>query len=155
MRIVLPLLVASLFLTASPTLAQPIPAKGLTVEEVATFLKSKGYRAEIVTDSDGHSDIKTGMEGLSVSVNVEDCKGKHCESLQFVTGFDLKDGLTYERADEWNDVKRWASLSLDKDMDPYLSMDVSLTPGSSYEALTESVVIWEMMLDDAKGFLDW
>jgi hypothetical protein len=154
MRVFLPLLAAGLVLTAGPALAQPIPAKGLTVEEVATFLKSKGYRAEIVTENDG-AYIKTGMEGLSVSVNVEDCKDKRCESVQFVTGFNLKDGMTYQRADEWNDVKRWATMSLDNDMDPFLSMDVSLTPGSSYEALAESISIWEMMIDDAKVFLDW
>lgn len=142
-------------LLANATLAAPIPDKGLTIEEVTKWLQSEGYRAEIVTD-DGDAYIKSATQGVNFILLLEDCTpSKTCKSVDFSSGFDLKDGITLDRANEWNSTKRWGSAYLDKENDPYLEMNVSLAPGSSFEALEDSLDTWNMMIVEFKTFIGW
>lgn len=148
-------LTLSTALLANPTLATPIPDQGLTLEQVAKWLQSEGYRAEIVA-KDGKRHINSATEGVSFSIFLDDClTDGQCQSIQFDAGFDLKDGLTLARANEWNRTKRWAWISLDEENDPFLDMCVSLAPGSSFEALEDSLGVWSMMVVEAKTFIGW
>jgi hypothetical protein len=154
MRLLLTAAAAAMLMTAAPALAAPIPEAGLTVEQIAEHIKSKGFRAEIVKQDDGKRVVKTGMEGRTVYIEPKDCNdGPKCISIQLLVGFDLKDGISYEKANDWNSSKRWAMVSLDKEMDPYLSMDVSLAPGGTYEALDDALGVWQNMLAEVKRFL--
>ncbi|MBI1406364.1 MAG: YbjN domain-containing protein [Caulobacter sp.] len=145
---------ALLFTLPQAVHAAEIPAKGLTLEAVADWLRGEGYRAQIV-EEDGERRIKSALEGVNFEIFADDCDGADCLSLHLSTGFDLKEGITLEKANTWNRNKRWAAVSLDDENDPYLSMDVSLAPGSSFEALTDSLGIWSMMVRDMKTFIDW
>ena len=142
-------------LLATPAMAQPIPDKGLKIEQVASWLKDHGYRAEIINDNDGQR-IRSGVEGVTFNVYMMDCHGGDtCESVQLLAGFNMTDGMTLEKANEWNKTKRWAMVSLDNENDPYLSTDISLWPGSSYEALQDAFSVWANSVSAMKTFIDW
>ncbi|MDB5471832.1 MAG: YbjN protein [Caulobacter sp.] len=142
-------------LLATPAMAQPIPAKGLKLDQMVTWLKDHGYRAEIVTEK-GERHIRSGVEGVNFDVYMMDCKGGEvCESMQLLAGFNMKDGITLERANEWNKTKRWAMVSLDNENDPFLSTDISVAPGGSYEALEDALAVWANSVSAMKAFIDW
>ena len=145
----------ALLVAATPASAAPVNEDGLTLAEIATWLQKSGYQAETIKDKDGEEYIRSAAEGMTFIVMAKDCKKGRCLSIQMNIGFDLPDGLTLEKANEWNSQYRWAMMYLDGDRDPNLSMDVSLTPGVTYEGLADQLELWTNAIAHGKTFLDW
>ncbi len=125
-----------------PAVARDIPNGGLTLEQIAGWLQAAGYKAEIRTEPDGKRNIYSGAEGGGFHVSQYDCKGNICGSLQFWVGFDTKGAFTADRINNWNRDNRWVRAYVDKVNDPWLEMDVDLTPGGTYENLDDEFAIW-------------
>lgn len=142
--------VAALVL-GEPALARNIPKGGLTLEQVATWLQDAGYRAEIQTEN-GKRNIRSGSDGYNFHISMYDCKGGEvCGSFQFWVGFDTKGAFTADRINTWNRDNRWVRAYIDKVNDPWLEMDIDLTPGGTYELLDDEFAIWR---DSLKRFHD-
>lgn len=140
---------------ATPAAARNLPRGGMTLEEVAQEMKRAGFDAVIEGEADKrHIDSKAG--DIQFSVTVDDCKPNgRCESMHLSAGFDLTTPLTAAKVNEWAGDKRWASMWLDDEGDPYIFRDVNLSPGGTSEAFKEELGIFHLMVTEATKFIGW
>ena len=104
---------AAVLFTAGAASAQPIPEGGLTAPEVAAWLQAQG------------------VEG-------------RCSSWQFSAGF-LMDSLAPDAINTWNRDWRFLkafSLPQDGGVAALAQYDVLLVPGTTYEGLTDHMVLF-------------
>jgi len=150
----LPLWIAAamvLTLAAAPADARDIPAAGFTVDDIVAWLHGAGYSAVIVPDSNGASHVKTGAGGTNFGVYLFDCKDGRCGSIQFAAGFATHGRFDVSRMNQWNRDNRWARGYFDSTNDPWVEMDIDLTPGGTYELLNDELATWNTTL---KRFTD-
>lgn len=116
--------------------------RGITGPELARILQDAGYQAKLETDSGGDPMIRTGMDGLNVTVFFYDCKDGRCGSLQFNVGLDLEKGTTLEVVNTFNRGYRYASASLDEENDPFLRFDFEVLHTDHAAHVASQVDIW-------------
>jgi hypothetical protein len=136
-------------------LAQTINADGMTGPEVASWLQKAGYKAVLSKDESGDPLIDSAADGHNFKVYFYDCKAARCKALQFSAGFDLKAGLTLEKANEWNRKNRYLKVYLDDDKDPYVQYDVNVNAGRTVSGLDDDFAVWTSMLGTFATFIDW
>ncbi|MES2032607.1 MAG: YbjN domain-containing protein [Pseudomonadota bacterium] len=142
-------------LGATAAHAGPYPTGGVTAAEAAAVLKNKGLSAEITKDDAGDPMIKSATEGVNWRIYFYNCKAGRCNSIQFSAGFDLDNGITYSKANEWNYTKRFSRAALDDDMDPYVRYDVDAEKGFTSEALTLALETWLLVLPTFSEFVGY
>jgi hypothetical protein len=134
--------------------ARDIPAGGLTVEEVASWLQQAGYKGALSKTDDGERYVSSAAEGVNFQVYVYDCKSSsRCASMQFSVVFDLDKGLTADKINEWNLGKRYIKAYIDSEGDPWGQYDVNLSPGRTYEGLDDDFGVWRLTLPVFKSFI--
>lgn len=146
---------AALLLVAGAVQARPIPAAGLTVEEVAAFLKSAGFEARIEKGSDGAPYVTSMASDINFDVDLYDCDAGRCRALQFVASFDLKAPLGAEKANAWNLSKRYIRVYLDQSGDPIFAYDANVAPGGTYEALQDDLDVFTQFLPEMLEHIGW
>lgn len=139
---------------AAPASAAPIPNGGITVREMATFLQGKGYKAEIKSGSTGQY-LSSAGAGVNFDVYFYDCTSGRCASVQFEAGFDLTNGITAAKINEWNRDKRYMKAYVDSGNDPHVSYDVNTSPGRTYEGLADDFGVWTGTLPTFASFIGW
>ncbi|NEX91651.1 YbjN domain-containing protein [Caulobacter sp. 17J65-9] len=149
------LAVAAAVFAAGTASAATIHDGGMTGPEVAAWLKDKGYRAELSKDDAGDPMIDSAAEGINFKVYFYDCEGPRCKAIQFSAGFDLKNGLSLAKANEWNRKNRYLKVYLDDDSDPYVQYDVNVNAGRTMSGLDDDFSVWTGMLGDFAEFIDW
>lgn len=147
--------IAAFSLCAGAAAAKDLPTGGMTLGDVADWLSSNGYRAEIVTDHDGHRSVYSGTDGADFHVYMFDCKEDRCGSMQFSSGFSTKGALNAEKINEWDSGRRWGRAYVDKVNDPWIEYDVDLSPGGTYEMLNDEFAIWRETLVGFRAFIGW
>jgi hypothetical protein len=141
-------------LAAGPASAAAIPDGGVTIEDMARFLQSKGYKAEIKgTGADRY--IASGAGGLNFVVYFYDCRSSRCASIRFEADFDLTDGLSMAKINEWNTNKRYLKGNLDAHNDPIATYDVNTSPSRTYEGLTDDMGVWTDTLPTFAKFIGY
>jgi hypothetical protein len=131
----------------------PIPDSGVTYEDIASWLKSKGHDATITKDGLDHKIVSTTIDGVKFGVYFFDCQNDKCGSVQFAAGFP-KGRITVDRVMEWNRTKRWARVYFDKSDGIWIEMDMDLTPGGTYELLGDELATWRSLLKTFKEFFN-
>jgi len=144
---------------AAPALPQPppvpqtppvslhaIPDGGLTIEELTRWLESEGYSVNLVTGESGRPHIVTKSQGSPLNIFQGDCKGERCASLELATGFSTSGKFDISQINAWNYDNRWCRAYYDDVNDPWLRMNIDLSPGGTYEALSERLGIWNRTL---------
>jgi hypothetical protein len=132
-----------------------LPDGGVTAQEVAAVLQEKGYKAEITTDSTGDPTVMTAADGSNVSIYFYDCKGEgpRCTSIQFVSAFDIDDGMSLSKINLWNRENRFGRAYLDDENDPFVEMDVDVEHGFTTESLATWIDTWIHVLPRFKSFI--
>ena len=128
---------------------------GMTGPEVVALLQAEGYRAALSRDKQGDPMIKSATGGANFTVYFYDCEKDRCRALQFSSGFDLKDGLTLARINEWNKGNRYLKAYLDDENDPYVEYDVNVDAGRTFSGLKDDLAIWNTMVGRFTTFIDW
>jgi hypothetical protein len=146
---------SALALAASPAAAYTYPAGGVTAQEVAAVLKSKGLPAEITVDDQGDPMIKSSSDDLNWRIYFYQCENKRCSSIQFSSGFDLDKGLSLAKCNEWNFSKRFGRCALDDEMDPYTRYDIDVAKGYSSETLTYALETWQLIVPTFSEFIGY
>ena len=141
-RIFIGTAVLALALTAAMAAAKDLPAGGMTGQDVASWLQSQGYRAEIGTADNGRPKVASATQGTNFYVHFYDCKNDRCASIQFVAGFSTSGAYSLEKENEWNAANRWITASMDKENDPWITQDIDLSPGGTYELLNDELKVW-------------
>lgn len=125
-----------------PASIRPIPDGGLTVEEVAAWLEGEGYTAKIVTGESGKRHIVTNSQGSPLNIFLGDCKDERCASLELAAGFSTGGKFDISHINSWNYDNRWCRAYYDEVKDPWLRMNIDLSPGGTYEALNDRFATW-------------
>lgn len=144
---------AAALAAAGPAAAAPIPDGGVTVQEVAQALQTKGYKAEIGRDRLGDPMITSALDGSNFQVLFYDCESGRCAAIQFATAFDLESGLTLDRINSWNRQKRFGRAYLDDERDPFVEYDVDFEVGATTEAIGNAIEVWEAVLPNFKDYI--
>lgn len=134
--------VLALMLSWGDAPAQTIPADGLTINDVVTWLQARGYPAQIV-NQDGKVHVRSQFGSSVFNIMMFDCKADRCGSLQFYAGFSTHGHFDTSRMNEWNRDERWARGYYDLQNDPWVEMDVDLTPGGTYELLNDELATYK------------
>lgn len=143
---------AALSSSVGPATADTVTASAytrMTGEEVASLLKSMGYKAELSDDESGDPRISSATGGAKFYVYFYGCtkdRPKNCASLQLYAGFAMTKKPTYDDINRWNRDKRFATAYLDKDGDPNINSDIVLTGGISAENFKDRIAKWENVM---------
>ena len=149
-------LAAATALLSGAARAEEIHKDGMTGPEVAAWLQKGGYKAELTKDSSDDPMINSAAEGQTFKIYFYDCdEAKRCKALQFSAGFDLKEPLKLEKANEWNRKNRYLKVYLDDDGDPYVQYDVNVNAGRTMAGLDDDFGVWTGMIGDFTTFIDW
>lgn len=128
---------------------------GMTGPEVAALLQAEGYKAALSKDKQGDPMIKSATSGATFTIYFYDCEKDRCRALQFSSGFDLKDGLTLAKINDWNKGNRYLKAYLDDENDPYVQYDVNVDAGRTFSGLKDDLAIWSSMVGKFTTFIDW
>ena len=139
---------------AAPASAAPIPNGGVTVPDMVKFLQGKGYKAEVKSGSTGQY-IASAGNGVNFDVYFYDCNAGRCASVQFEAGFDLANGMTAAKINEWNRDKRYMKAYIDSGMDPHVSYDVNTSPGRTWEGLADDFGVWTGTIGTFSTFIGY
>ena len=134
--------------------ARNIPDDGITLDQVAAWLSDKGLDAKITDDGNGNKIVSSTVSGVRFGVYMFDCNGGKCGSIQFAAGWPTNGNIAASRVNEWNRTKRWARAYLDTSNGIWLESDVDLTPGGTYELLSDNFATWRKTVDGFKEFFN-
>ncbi len=142
------------FALAAPAASAQVMAD---IDVIAVFLQEFGLPTEKTVDPDGDPKIESRIEGTRFAVYFYGCdNGKECDSIQFSTGFDLKEPMSLESANAWNRDKRFGKVYLDEDGDPYIEYDVNTDfDGIGAENFDDSIDLWRALLAEFRDYIDW
>ncbi|HLL32087.1 MAG TPA: YbjN domain-containing protein, partial [Allosphingosinicella sp.] len=92
--------------------------------------------------------ITSGVSGTTFQIFFYNCRDhKQCATVQFHSGYDLKESIGLERINEWNRSQRFGRAYLDKENDPILEMDVDLDDGGISQPLfIDNMEFWASVL---------
>jgi hypothetical protein len=143
------------------TAPAPVPLGGNMIDAtspqaLAELLQQQGYRAVVGQDTSGNPKIDSSAAGVDYSIYFYGCNnGSDCQSLNFSSGFDLDRGTSFQAMNDWNSSQFFAYAYLDDESDPFLNMDMNLAYGVSADNFVDSLAIWEQLLSDFQGHIDW
>ncbi|MDO8410091.1 MAG: YbjN domain-containing protein [Phenylobacterium sp.] len=145
----------ALSLGATQAQARPLPAGGVTAQEVIEVLQAKGYRAQEDEDGIGDPMIRSATDGVNYNIYFYGCEGARCTSIQFTVAFGMNEPMTLDRINAWNREMRFSRAYLDDEMDPVLEMDVDLERGATTEQLESGIDAWAAGVPAFKTFIDF
>ena len=146
---------AAILLAPGAAMARDLPDGGMTLEEIAAWLRGHDLPAEIKTDGNGNRTVTSSFDGAVFHVYVYDCKDGRCGSLQFSEGFNTKGAWGPDPINTWNRENRWTRAYADKVNDPWIEQDVDLTPGGTYELLDDQLAIYRSALAKFRTYIKW
>lgn len=135
--------------------ARPINDKGMTVEEVAAWMKSAGLEPKIKKTDKGEPYVSTVKDGVNFDVDLYDCDAGRCRALQFTASFDMKEALALTKANEWNRQKRYVRMYIGDDGDPVFQYDANVAPGGTFEALQDDLDVFVQFIPDILEHIGW
>lgn len=126
------------------------------VDIVAALIQDEGYRAVIGTDAVGDPLITSSANGYDFDVFFYGCTdGENCRDIQFSVSFDIEDGMSLTRAQDFNLEKRWAKVYLDEDSDPRLEMDFNMYGGVSATNFNDTLDWWVIIMNEFIESIDF
>ena len=123
---------------------------------IVGLIQQEGYQAKLESNESGDPKISGRLDSLNWNMIFYSCQdNRNCASVQLVSAFDLPDGMSMERVNEFNRNLRWADVDLDEEGDPFLRMDINLAFGVSEDNFKDSFDWWRIMLAEFATFIDW
>lgn len=126
------------------------------VDIIAALIQDEGYRAVIGEDGVGDPMITSSANGYDFDVFFYGCTdGENCRDIQFSVSFDVEDGMSLTRAQDFNLEKRWAKVYLDDESDPRLEMDVNMYGGVSATNFNDTLDWWIIIMNEFIEYIDF
>ena len=123
---------------------------------IAALVQDEGYRAIIGVDGVGDPMITSSANGYDFDVFFYGCTdGENCRDVQFSVNFDLEDGMSLTRVQDFNLEKRWAKVYLDDESDPRLEMDANLYGGVSATNFKDTLDWWVIIMNDFIEYIEF
>ena len=146
---------AALAAHAVPSAAQMVRAQD--PQSLVVALQGAGYAAKLGTDRVGDPMITSGVSGSNFQIFFYNCtEHRDCATVQFHSGYDVRNPVDLPKLNEWNRTKRFARAFLDKENDPILEMDVDLDDGGLSPALfIDNIEFWASILGDFERYIGY
>ena len=127
-----------------------------TVDRIVKVLEKAGFEVEVNKSDSGAPLIESTDADNPFSVHFYDCTdGKQCGTIQFVSGWNMKNGVNAVTIEQWNGDKIWGQAYRDKDKDPWLAVTVDLRGGVTEANFDDIVAKWADLLDTYAKFIGW
>jgi hypothetical protein len=146
--------VGAVVMAAAPAAARDLPEGGMTAHEIAGWLVDNGYQAQVQPDptTPGDQIVSTQTDGIKVDIYLYDCSGagdaRRCTSMQYAVGWPPKSGYNLERINSWNRSNRYIKAYLTTKGGLFGEYDLDLSPGGSFEMLSDSLQNWRSVVVD-------
>ena len=147
--------ISAVAFAALPAAAYTYPSAGVSAQEVAAVLRANSLPVEITKDDAGDPMIKSSSSDLNWRIYFYDCTAGRCTSIQFSAGFDLDNGMTYAKCNEWNYTKRFGRCALDDEMDPYARYDIDVAKGYTSESMGYALDTWLLVVPTFSKFIGY
>lgn len=150
-------LVAGMLLAIAPMAVNAQALVGATDPYViAALIQDYGFDAEVTTDNVGDPMINSSAHGYNFDVFFYDCTdNKDCQAIQYAVTFDVDDGMSLTKAQDFNRDKRWVKVYLNDESDPRLEMDVNMRGGVSAANFTDTLDWWSLMMGEFVEYIDF
>lgn len=126
------------------------------VDIIASLIQDEGYRAVVGTDGVGDPMITSSANGYEFDIFFYGCtEGETCRDVQFSVSFDLEDGMSLTRAQDFNQEKRWAKVYLNEESDPRLEMDYNMYGGVSATNFNDTLDWWVIIMNEFIEYIDF
>jgi hypothetical protein len=146
---------ATIAVGAGAARADPLPSAGMTVEDINSWLRTKGCDTA-VGDKGDYVVCKLKDDGFAVFMY--DCENQHCKALQFFSGIKFDKGVKPDDAqaaafvNKWNTSYRWIKAWVDESRNVGLETDFLVSPGGTTEGLNGTL---ELFMSGREVFADY
>ena len=155
------LFVMSIMLAASApsAFAKSFPAGGITRDEMAAYLVSKGFSATPAYESgNDHNILKTTIDGVNIDIYFLDCatndKGR-CSSVQFAASWGVS-SPDLEKVNAWNRDKRFMRAYLTTTKTTlWAEYDMFLAPNGSTALLDKNLDMYRALNKSLKAHFNF
>jgi Putative bacterial sensory transduction regulator len=146
---------ALLYAGAAPNFAfaRDLPAGGVTIEEVAAWLKQSGLTARIHTEKSTQNGpiLSTSIDDVATDIYLYDCTANRCRALQYASGWD-DSARPGEKINEWNADHRYLRVYQADQTNLWAEYDVDVAPGGTYEQLGGALTRFRESIKSFKTF---
>jgi len=126
------------------------------VDIIAALIQEEGYRAVTGVDGVGDPKITSSANGYEFDVFFYGCSdGENCRDIQFSMSFDVENGMSLTRVQDFNLEKRWVKVYLNEESDPLLEMDFNLYGGVSATNFKDTLDWWVILMNDFIEYIDF
>lgn len=127
-------------------------ANGWTIQEALMVFKEFELSGEVTDPAKSTAKVKRGkrifyFDGYNCD------KNRRCTEFLFSIGFDLPEGMSLEKINEWNSRELAGRAYLDDENDPWLDHVVSILDRNDDSALEEGIALWIGALDKFENFI--
>lgn len=118
-----------------------------TAAIMASFERN-GFQVELSEDDGGDPLIRSADTSEPFNAYFYKCPGESTDYcfMQLNAGWNLDDGITLAKVEDWNANKVWGQAYRDDEKDPWLSMAVNLKGGVTAENLDDTIDWWRVIL---------
>lgn len=134
-----------------PVSAGPVPASGVTFQQMVEIMTKHGLPAKIGKDSNGRQIISSRVVDVNFDVYMYDCQNGSCRDIQFAAGWTLNK-VAPDRVNEWNTTKRWLRAYWKPGNVLWAEQDARVARGTT-ENIDECLTLWPTMLTEFKKFM--
>ncbi len=127
-------------------------ANGWTIQEALVVFKEFELPGEVLDPEKSTAKIKGGNRTFFLDGYNCD-KNRRCTEFLFSVGFDLPEGMSLEKVNEWNSRQLAGRAYLDDENDPWLDHVVSILDKNDDSALEEGIALWIGALDKFEAFI--
>lgn len=146
---------ALFFIGAAPSvaMARDLPAGGMTIEEVAAWLKQGGFTARVHAEKSTQNGpiVSTSIDDVATDIYLYDCTANRCRAWQYASGWD-DSARPAEKINEWNEDHRYLRAYQANQSDLWAEYDIDISPGGTYEQLDGALTRFRASLKTFKTF---
>jgi len=134
----------------------PLPAQGITPDEMAQLLGQHQMLPKPMQGSDGQPYINGQAVGVGFDVSFGKCSSSGCQDVYFKAGWS-KAGppiVTLEKLNDWNNKNHFLHVYVSPDKTLWAEMDARVAYGTTANA-EAYIELWRTQLRAFKSFMQW
>jgi hypothetical protein len=129
---------------------------GSRVGMIVAALEKAGFEVEVDKTDSGAPRISSTSKEQPFSVHFYGCtNGMDCGYIQFLNGWNMKNGVTAVQIEQWNTDQVWGQAFRDDEKDPWVGVTVNLRGGVSVANFDDTVEWWARVLQDFQDHIGW
>ena len=129
---------------------------GSRVSLIVAALEKAGFEVEVTKDNAGAPKISSTDKEQPFSIHFYGCTdGVDCGYIQFLNGWNMKNGVTAVTIEQWNADQVWGQAFRDDEKDPWIGVTVNLRGGVTEANFADTVEWWAKVLQDFQDHIGW